>query len=616
MLLKKITYKIRPKKQKTKDDQSPKEFDIVLGSECTRRRSNNVSSIISSIGMDGADSRIPHDSKSRQNQRVTGSVFSSHISLSQMRTQFFVDEESDETNHDSKKQPFSKLSRLSVISNNFFKTKRHYTRTQSYTQLLTITFTRCMEELNFKAGDEKIEEWVCLIHACMSGHGRNYHGIEHVFDISEEADAILTLSALFHDAVYFNLDGGINSTNSKFIADAVVIGNDKTVKICDLESKDDEYLSLVATVFGFQSGQLLHPFGGLNEFLSAVMAVRALGTILDKGLILQVAACIEATIPFRKVDPIDGTNPNDRLYLRVQEANSKFGVGLDEDTIILATKRASELANRDVQNFESQFLAEFVDNTWKLLPESNIPLQQSNVLYHISDFGMALKKTHGFLSNLDIDTIFHGFRGLPTPSVLDSMRSRARYNVQATCKYTEVKLLAIAIIESIALLTGGDAPLCMFLGDLPSEGNHSESFEDCLPTIPTKLQVKGDSDVFKLLWHGRHAETNFDVRNSPVGAYIYQNIGDAGVSKAFPYVQNPMTSEHAESLLREGFPHKEVLLNIIKACSNFAVTRRVRLRQLEEKVNLWHSVEYSKESKKKNSMTQRNDSSIFEPKTS
>ena len=44
-------------------------------------------------------------------------------------------------------------------------------------------------------GDEKIEEWVCLIHACMSGHGRNYHGIEHVFDISEEADAMIEFAA-------------------------------------------------------------------------------------------------------------------------------------------------------------------------------------------------------------------------------------------------------------------------------------------------------------------------------------------------------------------------------------------------------------------------------------
>jgi len=358
-------------------------------------------------------------------------------------------------------------------------------------------------------------------------------------------------------------------------------------KICDLEEKGEEMLSLVACVFGFQSGKTLEPFGGLNEFLSAVMAVRALKVSLSKPILLQIVACIEATIPFRKMDS-EGCNPFDRLFVRLVEANELFDVGMDMETLDSTTKRAVDLAHRDVANFQAIEIAEFVDNTWKLLPESNIPLQKKNP-YLLSEFHKALRGTHGFLSSLDIDSIFYSYEGFPKNDCINSMRNRARYNVTTTCKYAEVKLLAIGIIEAIATLTGGDGPLCLFLGDLPSPNNQTPSFEDALPPIPEKMTMRGSDDVFRLLWHGRSAETCFDIRNSPVGAYIYHTIGDAGVDRAIRHLECPMSEENSLLLLRE-IP-QQVLKHIIDACAYFAHTRRKRIQILRQRILSWNDID-------------------------
>lgn len=470
------------------------------------------------------------------------------------------------------------------LSKSYVKTFCSQVRTLSYTQLLTTCFSKCLSELQVHASNEQIEEWVCLIHACMSGKGRNYHGVEHVFDISLGGDSILVLSAMFHDAVYFSLDGGINSTNSKYIADVIRTEDPGgSLKICNLEEKGDELLSMVASVFGFHSGQTLEPFGGLNEFLSAVMAVRALSSVLDKTVLLEIVACIEGTIPFRK-NNAEGHTPFDQLYMRLLETNKIFGLNLSDSFIMESTKRAVDLAHRDVGNFQSSEIAEFVDNTWKLLPESNIPLQK-NTPYLLSEFHKALEKTFNFLSNLDISTIFYSFEDYPEPVTVQSMSVRAKYNVTTTCRYAEIKILAVSVIEAIAVLTGGDAPICLFLGDLPSPNNLTPSLEEYLPPIEKKMKLEGSDDVFRLLWHGRSSETIFDIRNSPVGAYLYQSLGDDGANRCRQHIECPMRKEKSVKLL-QSIP-RQVALDILDACAYFANIRYQSINKLRKEVEKW-----------------------------
>ena len=91
-----------------------------------------------------------------------------------------------------------------------------------------------------------------------------------------------------------------------------------------------------------------------------------------------MAACIEQTIPFR-------AECVPKLHARVAS------LGFSGDKLEEITERAVRLGNRDVSNFSDNDAARFLDNTWKLLPESN-PVLHSPLVYTISDYRRALRR--------------------------------------------------------------------------------------------------------------------------------------------------------------------------------------------------------------------------------
>ena len=61
------------------------------------------------------------------------------------------------------------------------------------------------------------------------------------------------------------------------------------------------------------------------------------------------------------------------------------------DVLDHAVCRAVRVGNRDVENFSDNDAARFLDNTWKLLPESN-PALHSPMVYTVRDYRIALQK--------------------------------------------------------------------------------------------------------------------------------------------------------------------------------------------------------------------------------
>ena len=82
------------------------------------------------------------------------------------------------------------------------------------------------------------------------------------------------------------------------------------------------------------------------------MAVKLLNGILPLSALAQVAACIEATIPFR-ADLPDGRSCSDVLLQRLTKASLDHGLPLTDaqcrETVVMGVK----VANRDVGNFAS-----------------------------------------------------------------------------------------------------------------------------------------------------------------------------------------------------------------------------------------------------------------------
>jgi len=487
----------------------------------------------------------------------------------------------------------------------------------------------------------KMEDMSLLIYESMSASSRNYHSVQHVFDISRDmTDPVPILAALFHDCVYYHVDGGFTERQLRIIRGSVVIdvvvappsdddaknsnnsdgvagannNNAEGCCYCLTVSKprdDDVLLQIVNGVFGFVPGQRIAPCSGANEYvrkrgwscciasvfvffrrrfsrslrppgplanfffrffcfarcccfsqLSAVIAVRELEPLqLPLKVLAQIACCIEATIPFRpREDPTTtggGKSAADRLYDRLAKTNADFRdvLGMSDDELVLAVQRAVVLCNADLGNFGTDDVSDFLDHSWKLLPETNSSLRRP-YLYTVSEYYTAVFKMHGFFQFISSDVVFSQFRGVPDVESYGALARRAGRNIEVGRRYTAAKLLSVGVLAAFAELTGGDAPMSLFLGDLPSSSRDrvERRIEAELPRFEPDDELAGrcDVDAYLLLLRGRKLDTAFDVKESPLAAYLYGYLGDDGLDEIMKDVQTqPMTDETARTLLRK-----------------------------------------------------------------
>mmetsp|Transcript_58976 Transcript_58976/g.70980 ORF Transcript_58976/g.70980 Transcript_58976/m.70980 type:complete len:562 (-) Transcript_58976:33-1718(-) len=471
---------------------------------------------------------------------------------------------------------------------------------RTYLNKLIKVFRKSLEALEVKPSNRDLEKWACLIHECMSGNGRNFHSVGHVFDISVDAEPLQTLSAMFHDCIYYNVDGGLNFKMKEALKGVIVEDmscGTCAVRLVDVDAQDDNLLSISVSIFGFKSHQTLLPFGGLNEFLSAMLACRELGNSLTLKQMVRIIVCIEATIPFRKPND-QGKNVSESLFDRLVLTNTKFDLEFTEEEAIYAIKMATDLGNRDVGNFTTDDKAYFLDNTWKLLPESNIPLRQTNI-YTMFEYQLALNKMEGFFNFLDPTTVYHSFRGLPPPETMSFMKERVEMNIGAARCYLRAKLVGIAVLSSLAVMTGGDSPIAMFMGDLPDQVEDNSDFvnlgeilnRECPDPRRIGKYVELDEEIFNLLHVGRKNASKFDLKNSPLAAFLYALIGDKGIELSTKSVVYPMTVESARKFLQT-LPPKAVA-TIAYLCAQFAETRSAELMDIAvEYSNAYDSTRY------------------------
>lgn len=446
-------------------------------------------------------------------------------------------------------------------------------------QRIAKTLHQSLSELGYGASNSEVEIVAIFILECMSSSSRNYHNVDHIFDIwNGSTDPLLIISGIFHDIVYYHVDGKISNEQMKYlngVFDEASLEQRKYA-LCQKECENDLLLSLVMKIFGFSPGEHLCPFGGGNEFLSAVITTRILEKSFDMRWndLASIAVCIEATIPFRKKDDA-GNGPMDHLYQRLLKLNNIYEMKMCEEDIVEAIQRATELANRDVMSFSFSNCSEFLGVSWKLIIESNACLKKKD-LYTISEYETALTKMMKFFSILDPYDVFRSFQDFPKKKALESMKNQAIRNLTISQKYLRAKLAGIAVLGSLAQLTGGDAPLSLFVSKIQEIHTLNEALHD--PYLPPPIKNEGivmDDEVFELLTIGRSGYCSFDIPNSPIAAYIYGELGDEGVNHIMKHSERPMTDEIANDILSE-LP-SEILASIIDGISKSATTRAGKL---------------------------------------
>ena len=439
-------------------------------------------------------------------------------------------------------------------------------------KLITI-FNQSFQEMGVSVSLERLENLAVTIHRAMTVQARHFHTLEHVFTFVDPADPIRTMAALYHDIVYYQVDMGFSPPIWDLIAPYVRHGNGDFY-IADNLPADDRLLMLTLDVFDLHAGQLLSSADALNEFLSALVMNKQLDGLVREKDLLCMTLCVEATIPFRGPSP-EGISHFAVMEQRLKEISTRYGLGLSDSELIDTIKIAVSFANKDIENFAEADPGRFLDNTWKLLPETNAALRLPDV-YSIGTYRQALQKMEIFLVGLDPDTVFNQYRGIPSDDDYHQMARFARNNIVIAREYLKLKILATSILEALARATGGDAPLSLFMGDVPREGISIKRLEYFLPDVDELDWVDHNSIIYHLLEAGRSSDTIFDMKNSPLALFVYKIMPPEKIAQALERAQEFFDDRlSANDFLMELDP--KVVEPIARASSIMVFTRRQAL---------------------------------------
>ena len=402
-----------------------------------------------------------------------------------------------------------------------------------------------MQQLRADVALKTLKQITGLIVQCMTAPSRYFHSLQHSFDVAQGGDAIEALAALFHDLVYVQIDGGVDATLSELLNPFIKQVRGRLQLRDSEEISKDRGFELVITIFDVQPGQ--HLALEQNEFLSALVAVQWLKPILGWAELAQIVACIEATIPFRPPSPA-GLLPSDQLYHKLVLANHRFNLEMTREAIVQAVQRAVRLINRDVENFAAPQAAVFLSYTWLLLPEAN-PCLRGCPTYTIRQYRHALEKTASFMNFLDPSLIFRQFRDEPNSQYYQAMLQRADKNITVARLYLNVKLLAIGMLEALSIQLGDTIPPITLGGIQTLEVSNENTWQGRLPQLesPHLATNSIEQEVMELLEIGRAQESNFDIKNSPLAAFLVRYMGFKqvvqGLKQAKAFFQGNISAE-------------------------------------------------------------------------
>jgi hypothetical protein len=302
--------------------------------------------------------------------------------------------------------------------------------------------------------------------------------------------------------------------------------------------------------------------------------------VLDLESLTHMAACIEATIPFRKWSD-GGLKPSDVLRQRLGLISEQFAFGWDGQQLDAAVRRAVRLSNRDVENFSHPSSAEFLNNTWNLMPETNHELLGA-YSYTVSGYRKSLQKMESFMVDLTPRVVFQQYQQEPQAKDFADMLARTEKNLCVARLYLGSKLLSIAIIEAVSLRLGSEIPLATMMGELPQRGTIDAQLETFLPVVqkPFEPESQLEREVLALLETGRTLESDYDVKHSPVATFVVRSIGFAGskdlLEQARAFFNHQVTGEQFLQACDPGI----VDAIVSGACQVFEIRRQAIRRQM------------------------------------
>ncbi len=385
-----------------------------------------------------------------------------------------------------------------------------------------VVLEKAFRDLDIVLSSDQVDQLARFILEPMMGPWRFFHSPEHLFDVGGTDYPIEILAALFHDLVYVQVDNSI-SLNLSYHLSPFIEEQAGMIRLRDRSHlPNDPELTMVMAIFGFKNGQGLNPYCGQNEFLSALLAAKVLGPLVSKPQSLAIVACIEATIPFRVHE--DPNEPAEQLYDRLSRLNGQDCLGLTPEDLEAIVHQAVRVANRDVLSFSGSS-ADFLANTWNLLPETNHGFQAHGT-YRISDYRSALEKMESFFCHLQARAIFRSFRG--APENYSELLHQAEHNLDVGRRYLSHKIVGLILLESMAQCLGPNVALTTLMGEVPQNQEQPIRLEQFLSEGPAQPRSTLEREIWLLMRRGRsQSHHGADLLRSPMAMFLLSFHGSA-----------------------------------------------------------------------------------------
>lgn len=394
-----------------------------------------------------------------------------------------------------------------------------------------------------------------LLSQCLLTPHRYYHNLAHVLAVARTSDPIEVLAGLFHDAVYLQTDHTILPAAFGYLEPFLAITAQGIGVDTSLGSFEDPIFQAVALIFGIGVGQVVE-VRCINEFLSALLALKCFEGYLELVELIGIATCIEATVPFVLPSQEAIALRRGRLLQTLRQYKLSWSPAQINQTL----ERAVRLANRDLAGFASD-AGLFLGQTWQLLPENNPALRQPEY-YTLRDYRVALQRMETFMKQLTPDLIFNqvGDEPLevnllsefsldcvtlpvtqasqsPKSRELQLLHQRAAENLAVARLYLESKLVALGILEAIATFRWSvDRPLIQWLGTSPPISSIPSYWESRVPlrSLQTPPKTLTESRTLQVLEEGRRVPCFFDLERSPMATFVVKAIGFERVRQLRP----------------------------------------------------------------------------------
>jgi hypothetical protein len=268
------------------------------------------------------------------------------------------------------------------------------------------------------------------------------------------------------------------------------------------------------------------------------------------------------------------------LAERLALANEQLNIGLTPQELDETIRDATLLANQDVLNFSEPDVRDFLANTWDLIPETNMSLRHKG-LYSIQEYRLALQKMSVFFGFLNPTHIFHQSQGSPSDERLAELTTRAQKNMSIARDYLKVKLVSMATLEAFALSTGGDAPISLFMGELPAPAEETKRLEELLPTLDVVEPERVDPELWRLLDQGRNRESHFDLKRAPLSLFIYAQCCPQELNTLEALSHQMFKGEVSPQALLSALP-THLYATLVEGLSQMVISRSSLLRALKQ----------------------------------